>query len=337
MKRPVSLRAPAVLLPVALLAASCSDYGVAEQDLTLRYDAPTDALTLAIDSRGIHPRPGRDVVLFGEPPSLADRTQRAGERLREVGGGRRYLVLLDLPLALDLDHVGDALAEEGDDERARALGERWEVIRATISVEDAALYVDEGGHVGALQRVRIDEAQSYVAFVNDLISAAVEGAQVADDAPERNKAADRRRAEYARSGAPWVVLDADALEVRMPIEPWELANMIRALADPAGEAEASEADAEERRAEGYAPTSEDLVQALVQAIFHDLDSLEVVEGVARFRFPFGDDGAVRMPFRVERSPAPAAALRAMLSDLELPELSTAEVAARLRDGEGGGD
>lgn len=315
-----------LLATLVLGATACAEYAPAEQDLALSYDAASDVLTVTFDTRGIHAQSPRVLEPFSKGPTEEERIERAVKALRRAGDGSPYFAPLGSPYALDLSEA----LEEAEDEIAaiedpteRAFAERAAAFVRALEVADAGLYLDEEGEVALLQRVRLPRAQALVALVNDAITAEVLEDRGATDEVDPQKRAMR---SYAQSGEAWVVLDAEALEVRVPMEPREAAEFVRGLAGLAFEDASEDAEPWERVA--WAATG--------RALFEGLDTLSMENGVARLRYPFGDDGRIVFPFRGMRAPGEAgrlrealAAARAEAGEEPLEALGPDEVAARL--------
>ena len=308
-----------LLAVFALLLCGCSQFEPAEQDLGIAYDAEADVLTFTIDSRGIHAPSGRASNPFGKPPTQEKQTAAASERLRAAAEGAPYFVLLASPLALDLTEVPEAIARDGQDEDWKDIQELWLDLRKGIRVDSSGLYLDTSQEVGLYQRVRVENAHKLVGFMNELISRSLLETDLDDDANAREVAADKVRRAYARERGPWVVLDAEALEVRMPLAPWQVANMMKGIAELPFEPVGEEAD----------PWEAELGAAMGRALFADLGAFQVVDGIARLRYPFGDDQRIDFPYARMRASEPAALLREALAEDGLEALDREQVQAKL--------
>ncbi len=307
------------LLSLGLLASGCSEYEVAQQDVGLAYDAETDVLTLTIDSRGLHAAATGVPRLFGSPATEEERIAGAVERLRAAADGAPYFVLLASPLALDLTKVPEAITREAKDADWADIEALWLGLRDGISVEAAGLYLDSEQEVGLYQRVQVKEAEKLITFLNELLSRSVLDARAAEGSSPREVAAEESRNAYARQGGPWVVLDGEALEVRMPLAPWQVANTMKGIAELPFAPEGAEME----------PWEEEVGRAMGRALFSGLETFEVVDGIARFRYPFGENGRIDLPYARMRASEPAKHLRDALSVEGLQPLSPGQVAAKL--------
>ena len=309
---------------LALTLAACTDYQFGEQDAAFAFDQESDTLVLTINSQGLFASgpddqfdPIRAVALNENTettrrPERRQETralQRAEKRIREVAAGARHIYLLAWPFVFDLDEDPKDWREEADG-RADflALIDEWEALSGSIVVADSGTYLDEQGDVGVYQRVEFREAARFVDWSNRMISRGVLETLAQDDA-DTGGADEAKEAfrEYAASGKTWFEFNDRGLEVRVPVTPPLLAEMMKSMLSAPADSPSG--------ASGL-------------RLFHDLSELEIQDGVAHFRFDFGDDGRIDMPFRGSR-PDTTDALRARFTDDDLETLTKEQVRERL--------
>ena len=163
------------------------------------------------------------MVVSGHP--LA--TEAGASMLRQGGNAADAAVAIGFALAVVLPRAGNVggggfAVLRAPDGAVSSLDFRE--VAPLAATED--LYLDEEGEVALLQRVRLPRAQALVALVNDAITAEVLEDRGATDELDPQKRAMR---SYAESGEAWVVLDAEALELRVPMAPREAAEFVRGL------------------------------------------------------------------------------------------------------------
>lgn len=300
-----TLAARVSFLGIALFSAACSEYEFAEQDLSLRYLADRQQISLQVDTRG----------LYGTSLDWSDSDElivtRARDRVRRMAEGERYLHLLSFPLIFDLDAEPAASADEGEGEGTPG-EEDWisaedatrlrAVFLENVHVESSRAYLDAEGEVSVAQSFRIDKADACVAALNEMISLGVrrgieDVASSGDDVSEMFASARSREnlRSFLESGGRWLTLSKTSLEVRVPMTPADLAILLKGFAedDPKGS-----------------------TAALGRALLGGLEELAVQNDVAVFRFPVSGDGAVHWTYRGERHPD-AKKLRAAFDEGEL--------------------
>lgn len=269
------------------LAASCTEFEFAEQDISVRFDVEADALEVSIDTRGIY---GTQI---GSSDTVAVIDERAAARVRQMAEGYRYFHLLTWPFVFDLDEEEDPAMPSGASPELTHLMEDLHRLTAGVTVAESRTYFDANDEVAVFQRVRIEHAREIVTLINAGLSMSLlqtiepEVDEVAD--PPSNDIFESREAkrlllEYAKAERPWVELDGDGVSVHVPMTPQDLAQIVRGSFDMATNERKDAAEA----------------ASVGRALFHDLDGISIEGNVVTFRFPFGEDGSIDMPLRKER-------------------------------------
>ena len=281
------------------LAASCTEFEFAEQDIAVRFDVEADVLEVSIDTRGIYG------TQMGSNDTEVVIDERAAARVRQMAEGYRYFHLLTWPFVFDLDEEENPAAPNVPENASPELtGLMEDLLRLAsgVTVTESKTYFDANDEVAVFQRVRIEHATELVAMMNTGISMSVmHSIELAVDAVAdppiddifESREARRLLLEHAKAERPWVELDGDGVSVHVPMTAQDLARVVRQSFDLA-------ADQPEDAAEAA---------SLGRAFFHDLDGISMAGNVVTFRFPFGDDGRIEMPLRGERH-AEAVRLRA---------------------------
>ncbi len=275
------------------LSAGCAEFDFAEQDLSLRYVDDGDRIELNVKTRGIFATPAG----WGQSE---DQVLASGkERVEQMAAGARYFYLVTFPFMLDLDE-GDWSEEEDwitKEQRERI----WSLMDKSVSVTSASTFLDEAGEVALDQRVEIKNAKACVAAMNELVTLGVQHelneakGKPADLAEIFGSEAsqDNLRA-FVVAGGVWISLDAEALVVRVPMTPYDLALCMKAFLEETaveGGSSGSDSDWADRRG-----------AAAARALFANLEELTVEDGVVNFRFPVNARGRIPWSFRMPRHP-----------------------------------
>lgn len=274
--------ARAVLLVAAVFATSCAEYEFAEQDISVRYRAASDQITLELDTRGIYATGAR----FGTTAADADAKVKA--RIERMAKGERFIYLLSFPFIFDLDAEPKNEAKQKDDWIDPADWTRLKaVFDANVHVDSASAYLDSASEASATQSFRLENAAECISAMNEVITLSVrhELAMASSDDLDRDEvfASERSRTNlrsFADAGGQWLTLTEEALEVRIPLTPADLAATVRGIPSD------------------KAPSPR--VKALGQAFLQGLDELTIQDDVAVFRFPVGRDGALHWTLRAPR-------------------------------------
>jgi hypothetical protein len=288
--RPLRAVACSALL---VLSVGCAEFEFAEQDLTFRYAEGDDRIELNVDTRGIFATPK------GWGKSESEVVAAGKERIETMAGGARNFYLMTFPFIVDLESDWD----EGDEDwlTKEQRGRLWNQIRENVSVKSARAYSDDAAEVALAQRVEIRNAKAWLAAINELVTLGVkhELEENAEDPIDPTKvygtAASRGNLRaFVVEGRDWVSLDAEALVVRVPMTPYDLALSMKeflAEAKVATESSGSKNSWTDRRN-----------SAAGVGIFERLEELEVKDGVVSFRFPMDGNGRIHWSFRMPRHP-----------------------------------
>lgn len=278
----------ACVLVLLGVGAGCSEIDFAEQDLALHYLQEADRIELSVDTRGLFPTSSD----WGE--SQATVVTKSKERVEAMAAGARYLYLVTFPFILDLDRE-----QPEDDEwlTREQITRAWDLFQDSVSVSSAKAFLDDMGEVALTQQVEIKNASACVAAVNEIITAGVlhelkgttekPGEVYGSDASRKNLRA------FADAGREWVSLDKDALVVRVPMTPQDLALALKELVAERRSAEDSSEEASWSERRGGAAS---------QALLGNLQDLEVKDGVVTLRFAADDTGRIRWRFQMPRHP-----------------------------------
>ncbi len=275
------------------LGAGCAEFDFAEQDVALRYSAEGDRVEVKIDTRGIF------ATSKGFGASDVEVTAKAKERVQQMAAGARFFYLVTFPFIHDLDREW---SEDSEDWVPKEQRERLQALmQASVSVTSAKVFLDDFGEVALTQEVAIKDVAACVAGLNELVSLGVryELDENEDDPVDLTglygtQASRANLRAFLDAGGKWLSLDQDALLVRVPMTPFELALTMKGLlaeTHSGGDPSASPGDWSANR--GHAAAT---------ALFGSLEELNVEDGVVTFRFPVGDDGQIHWDFRMPRHP-----------------------------------
>ena len=289
---PVSLRGVACVCLLGL-GAGCSEIDVAEQDLALRYLQEEDRVEVEIECRGIFETPSR----WGK--SEAEGVPKAKERLKEMAGGARqfYVPLSPEPIILDLDKLFE-VKEGGWLSEEQCLRFR-KLIRESVSVESAMVFLDDLGEVSLKQQFAITSAAACVASLNELVTAGVRD-ELEDNGDDpidptqpygTQESRDNLRA-FVDDGRDWVSLDQKALVVRVPMTSLDLALTLKELVS----------DTERDQDAGADDWGAARARLDAKAVLGKLKGLSAEDGVVTLRFPLQADGRISWEFHRPRHP-----------------------------------
>ncbi|MEE8469647.1 MAG: hypothetical protein V3T22_14395 [Planctomycetota bacterium] len=220
---PGRFRTLAPLAALCTLAAACSPFEFEAQELVLRHDSEGDSLELGIVYEGLS---------CGDQGN--DPLAVSVEAMQRIVAGDRYFMLLAWPFLFDFDRP----RVESDPEE---LPTEWEVraqdLMRSLEVTEAVLFEDEQGRLGAVQRLRLENASKSIATLNAWLNVVVieslkENAEEDGDLDGRTR--DLMLA-HARSGKPWILLVRGGFEVRVPLSRALAARQLAALATPPDE------------------------------------------------------------------------------------------------------
>lgn len=211
-------------LPAALctFAAACAPFEFEAQELFLHHDVEHDALELGIVYEGLI------CGDMGEDP-LATSVDAIGR----IAAGERYFILLGWPFVFDLDTPQIEFELEDLPSELEPRVRDW---MSSIRITESALFRDEHGHLGALQRLRWENASAGIATLNSLISHSVVESLEEDGAEDEDEDLDARTRNlmlgHAKSGKPWVLLTRGGIELRVPMSRSQAARQLASLARP---------------------------------------------------------------------------------------------------------
>lgn len=275
--RPLRAAACSALLAIS---AGCSEFDAAEQGFSLRYQDTSDRIELAVDTRGIFAASTR------RGQSEAEVLARAKARVDELAAGARAFKLLAYPLIFDLDGEWDGEVKWMTKEQQERI---FSLLRANVGVISAGSLVDEVGELGLTQRFEIKNATACMAAINELVTLSVQDELARDEKnpPDLTKflgseASEGNLRSFMLRGEPWVSLDAEALVIRVPMTPYDLALCMRELVREAHELDGA--------------------ATLYQTLFANLEELKVEDGVVSFRFPVDASGRVQWSLKEPRNP-----------------------------------